>query len=562
MDSRDEGRPRIPLSGDVPTLVAIALWACALYLNTLAGDLVWDDLELFKAQPLVRSPGSVIEIFGSPYWGAGDYLYRPFTIWSLALNGTSAVGLHLVNVILNAAVCCALYGFLRRLRLAVWPSLAAALLFAAHPIHTEVVAQIVNRSELLAALFGLLFLALHVRRGPLAGGAVCFLLALWSKESAIVFLPLAVLTDACFPNARRRWWWGGYAVAALIALGWLGMRTAALGSNPEGVPFLDNPLVLASMTTRIFTASGIQLDYLRLLLWPVGLSADYSLDQIPLATGWMEPGFLGFVTVLVAAAATAWLARGSHRIVAYAIVGYALAFSLTGNFLLPIGTIMGERLAYLPSAFAILPVAYGAWLLKERFGHAVTAALCVVLLLLGGLTFARNRTWGDRETFSQTLVRSAPGSAKAYYTLAVAQYDNGAFEEAFANCERALSIHSRYAEAWSRMGMIHGQRGDHAAAAEVYGMATSIFPGYVEAHYGLAYSYQMIDQLVMAAESYRVALSLDPGLVQAYTNLGSIHARLGRFDEAEKMWTAALEIDPEHSTAKENLDRLRALEGR
>jgi tetratricopeptide (TPR) repeat protein len=534
--------------------------ACALYVNTLAGDLVWDDLELFKTQPLVGSPGSVVEIFGSPYWGAGDYLYRPLTVWSLALNGTSPVGLHLVNVILNAAVCCALYGFLRRISLSVWPSFAAALLFAAHPIHTEAVAQIVNRSDLLATLFGLLFLSLHVRRGPLAAGAVCFLLALWSKESAIVLLPLAVWTDACFPNARRRWWWGGYAVSALVGLGWFGMRAAALGSSPEGVPFVDNPLVFASTTTRILTAGAIQLDYLRLLLWPVGLSADYSFDQIPAATSWTEPGFLGFATVLLAAAVTAWLVRRSHRIVAYAIVGYAVAFSLTGNFLLPIGTIMGERLAYLPSVFAILAVAYGAWLLRERFGHAVTAALCVVLLLLGGLTFARNRTWADRETFSRTLVDSAPESAKSYYTLAVVQHDSGALEEALESCERAISIHSRYAEAWSRMGMIHGQRGDYAAAAEVYGMATSIFPGYVEAHYGLAHSYQMIDQLVMAAESYRTALSLDPGLVQAYTNLGSIYARLGRFDEAEKMWTEALVIDPEHSTAKENLERLHALE--
>lgn len=549
--------------------LAIVLVSGALYANTLPAALVWDDLEFFSHQALLREPGNLLAIFGSPYWGPGDYAYRPLTVWSLALNyrANTAVGLpgehplsfHLVNVLLHGAVGCALYGFLRRLALAVWPALAAALLFATHPIHTEAVAQIVGRSELLAGSFGLLFLTLHRRSGPPIAAAVSLLLALWSKESAIAFLPLAIWTDVCFPSERRRFGWTALAVYALVLAGWLALRAAALGEGREGVPFLDNPLAHASTAERLWTAGWIQLDYLGLQLWPAGLSADYSFNQIPVVTRGLDPRPLAFVAAALAATAAAWFLRKRQRFVTYALLGYAVLFAPTSNFLLPIGTIMGERLAYSPSAMIAVLSAYAASRLRPRFGRWVTVGLGLLLLCFGGLTVARNRTWTDPRIFASTLVRSAGDSAKAHYTMAVMQFESRSFEDAIASLGRALAIHPHYAEAWSQLGQAHAELGDYDAAADAFREAVTIFPAYTEALYGLAQAYHERDRLDLAAENYRAVIRLDPGLVSAHTNLGVVLARQGRLAEAEQSWVRALELDPENPVARQNLAQLRGL---
>ena len=88
-----------------------------------------------------------------------------------------------------------LYRFSRAVGLSYWPALVVALLFAVHPIHSEAVAAIVGRAELLSALFGLCFLLLHQRRRLWPVGALFFFLALCSKESGVAFLPLALWMD-------------------------------------------------------------------------------------------------------------------------------------------------------------------------------------------------------------------------------------------------------------------------------------------------------------------------------------------------------------------------------
>ena len=206
------------LSRSVVTAIGIALLTFLLYGSTLPNALVWDDRELIVHHPGLRNAWDLAELFGSPYWGADDYLYRPLTSWTLALNyrvnvglgfpGEHPVGYHLINLLLHFGVGWLMYLFSRALRLSYWPALAVALLFTIHPIHSEAVAAIVGRAELLSAMFGLSFLLLHRRRVPSPVCALLFLLALWSKESGVAFLPLALWMDLCFRSQEKRLRWG------------------------------------------------------------------------------------------------------------------------------------------------------------------------------------------------------------------------------------------------------------------------------------------------------------------------------------------------------------------
>jgi len=187
----------------------------------------------------------------------------------------------------------------------VTAALGAVFLFAVHPVHTEAVASVVNRSELLAALFGFGFLCLHRRRSLWA--AVCILLALWSKESAVAFVPLVIWMD------RRQWRWKTYCLYGGVLLGWLGLRTMVIGQRSLEILLLDNPLVGASTWERVLTASRVQLAYLKLQVWPVGLSSDYSLNQIPVVTSLGDSDFWVFVVIFLGACVLAWSVRDRQK---------------------------------------------------------------------------------------------------------------------------------------------------------------------------------------------------------------------------------------------------------
>ena len=582
------------------SLVAIALVALAVYANTLTNELVYDDQVLIPHQPALHDPFDLRAILGSTYWSRDDNLYRPLTLWTLALNhranrllglpGEHPTGYHAANLVLHLAVCSALYLLLTALGTAEWAALAAALGFAVHPLHSEAVAPAVGRSELLAGLCGLSFLLLHRRRRRVVLAMLCLVLALGAKESAVAFLPLALLMDLCFGERPP---WSRYLVYTGTLGGWLALRAAIVPAGPMRIPPLDNPLVQATLAERWLTAARVQLDYLRLQLWPVGLSSDYSFDQIPLVTSVLDARVLGFLAVTLAAGAVAFHVRRRQPIVPFAVLGYALLFLPASNFVVPIGTIMGERLAYAPSLLSSALAALALFGLRQRLGRAVTAAVGVVLAVLAGLTVARNRTWADEERHVRALVHSAPRSAKAHYLLARLECDAHRFAQAETAARVALAIHPAYAEAWNELGVALAGRGDLAEAVEAHERAVRIHPAYAEAwdhlgqartaqgdlegavaafraavrlepalashHFGLGLALQRARRLDEAAVAYLEAIRLAPGAVAALTNLGSLRAEQGRTAEARELWQRALAIDPHHAPARDNLERLRRL---
>ena len=549
-------------------MALVALFACLIYANTLPNELVFDDRELILNQKAIRNPWDLEAILRGRYWDdlREDTLYRPLTIWSLALNyrvnlaiglpGAHPVGFHLVNILAHALVGSLFYLFLLRVGMPAWGCVVAALLFAAHPIHTEAVASVVNRSEPLAALWGLAFLIFH-RQGRWKGAApVCYLLAMVSKESAAAFLPLAVWMDFCLRREERRFPLVSYGVYGLVLSGWLMMRFWAVSGISQAVPALDNPLVRAPLWDRILTAAGVQFDYLRLLAAPVGLSSDYSFNQVAVVSSALDGRVLGFLGVVTVALVLAWALRKRHPLVPLAVVGYAILFSPTSNFLLPIGTVMGERLAYAPSVFVCVLMGYGMWTLcRWRRGIAL-AVLGVVLAGYSALTFGRNRTWANERGFFSAQVRSAPNSAKANLGLGRYYHSIGEVDSAAALYDRALEIWPDYADAWNNLGVAYKDRGDLQSAIRAYRQAIAHHPKHARAHFNLGQAHQLLGDRRRAADAYKTAIQLDSDYAEAYCNLGTIYAESGRLEEAGVLWKRALALRPDYAIARTNLERL------
>jgi hypothetical protein len=203
----------------------VALVAVAVYANALENGYVLDDRGILLKNPLVTSVSGIWRAFANPYWPAaiGGGQYRPLVIASFSLDwwlsGGDPMWLHAVNILWHAAAS-VLVWFLAAELLAPAAALGAALLFAVHPVHVEAVSNVVGRSELMAAAFVLAALLAHRRVKWLA--PIFFALALLSKESALVFVGLAVLHDLLLTTGvraalrARLWLYVSYGVQAIV----------------------------------------------------------------------------------------------------------------------------------------------------------------------------------------------------------------------------------------------------------------------------------------------------------------------------------------------------------
>lgn len=501
----------------------IAVAACAVYANTFVNGLVYDDRVVLPAEPMLQQPWNLPGIFGGVY-RIGDRVigadYRPLTVWTFALNhrmnewmglpGLDPRLFHFANILLHAGACAAFLSLLLALGASRFASLTAALIFAVHPIHTEAVAGVVGRSEILGVLFGLLFLLSH-RLGRAPGiSALCLLLAMWGKESAITFLPLAILMDQLFQPPGRDLPWRAWGVFSATAAGWLLLWWIVLRHESKQFAFVDNPLISLPAVDRVLTALTIHLHYLWLQLVPVGLSSDYSYHQIPLITDPSDGHVLLVVLVGALGLLAAWLWRRSDPLAVFGILGYPVLFAVTGNILLPIGS-TAERHVYAPSLMACLLLARLAERGERRAGRAVRAVVAAILLAYAGLTVARNETWNNELVFFREQVRSAPRSAKAHFNL----------------------------------GTVLAAQGDDRGATSEYETAVSIFPLYAEAYYNLGNALRRThapsDRVIGA---YRQAILGDPGDIRARGNLALVLLDLGRPAEARPLVEEIGRINP------------------
>lgn len=426
-------------------IAALLLLAVLLtYANSLPGAFIGDDHTIVVANPLVNDPG-LAAIFGSQYWGGkvDTGLYRPITILSLALNrmvfGPSPWGFHLVNLLLHAGVVVLAWATLERWAFPRFVAVGAALLFALHPMHAEVVNLAVGRSELLAALF--MLAALYVLRGaqwPGVGVAAgWFLLALLAKEHAVALLLLWPLFEAFVGGGTSVWrrHWRRYAGFALLVAGWLAWRTwgVASGVRAETLHPVFAPLAFLDPAARALSALRLQAVYLGKLLLPVDLHGVYAGTAFP--GGAAATGGVALLVAVAAALCLVLLVVGWRRrvLVALCLGLYAVAFLPTANLLLPIGVSFAERICYFPSLWFCAALAALLHMLWLRGGAWALAAGAVLVTLCGGygsLTVLRNPLYGSEIRLWQADVTRAPGNLLAWLYLADSLKSAGRLGEA------------------------------------------------------------------------------------------------------------------------------------
>lgn len=422
---------------------------------------------------------------------------------------------------------------------------AAAVLFLVHPLATQAVTYVVQRMTSLATLFSLLCLGAYLKgrqaegaRGRipwLAAAGVAGLLALGSKETALL-LPLVIVTwEVCF---RRELWRRRLAALAsaplLQRLGALAMIVAAgilavalLGSYAGGSrvswshPFPGRDF---NGVERMLTQSRVQVFYLGLVLWPA--PSRLNLDhELTVSRGLLEPvtTLPALVFWLVVALGAAWLAARRPR------WGFPLLMYLELHLLesgpLNLELIFEHRM-YAPLAALALLLAVVLADLPPRGRRVGVVAAVLLILPLAAATRVRNLTWADPIAFHYDCAEKAPGKFRPHFNLGTVLGQTGRVREAILPLERAVALK----------------------------------PEHSQAHNQLANALLMTGHRERAVGHYRRAVDLDPGNAEAVYNLAAVLDRSGQHGEARTYYRRFLELDPPHLAAQVARVRQRLVE--
>ena len=530
------------------------------YANSIPNDFMVDDYLLVALNPAIRAIDPV-QYLQSPYWGEKSEalgIYRPLVIFTFSLEYSIwqrwAPGFHIVNMLLHALNGVLVFFLARGLVTSVPAAWAAAAVFLAHPVHTESVAAIVGRSELLAGTFFFLAWLLFRNKRPMLC-ALAFLLSLLSKENAIAF-PLVIFLDTWILEGSFRRvleQWKRFVAPALSAVVYLALRLAVLGSlgMPKSAQYINGDWTLLQ---RELTSGRAFLKYFQLLLAPIDLAGSYDFNSIPIASARDWDAWLGLLLIAATIVFAFRIARTRPEIGFGVLIFYAAMLPMS-NWIVPTGVLVAERYLYVPS-FGIALIAGTLWTRVPRPEMRRVVAVGV-LAIAALLCISHNYIWKDELTFYRNVVRVFPNNIRGRQGYGAALVRAYRFEEARTQLEAGLRIGRNtsllVAMAGTVMEIEQSCRSAHGWLDE----ALMRQPREYFARWLKAQCYLSEGQLKEAEEAYRQAIDNaqfpDPKLLFEWALLLE---RTGRASEALAAYRRAALVDPGDSKIQQKLASL------
>lgn len=511
-----------------PALLAflVAAAVVAVFSPSLSfGWLRWDDDLLLTSNPFYR--GLAWQHVRWAFTSAPGGAYQPLGFLSYGLDfllwGMDPRGYHLTSVLLHALSAALLFLVARRTLAASGeaPSagadaaaVAAALVFALHPLRVESVAWIAERRDPLSGVFwlGAVLAYLQPRRRLWAVYAL-FAAACLAKATAVTLPLVLVLLDAAV--LKRPWRDSLREKAPMLlfaaALGLLGVYWQ--GETRAAWSWADHGLA-----ARLAQACYALAFYARKTLWPSGLSPLYAL---PVPLPWTELRFLASIAAVAAAGVFLFRARRAYP----RLVAAALAYAV---ILLPVSGLAQS----------------GAQLVADRYSYL--AGLPLALLAGGGFLSAWRRA----------RVPSALAAAAVAVALAsacVAQQSHWKTTESLWT--RALSLDPANGVAHSSLGVLRASSGLYGEAAEHFRLALAAYPGCFEDQERLAALLEAGGAPSDEEERLRRAVEIHPVCRRSRVNLAAALGQSGDLDGAAKLLRVSVLIDPADESARRNLDR-------
>ncbi len=600
--------PAPPLAHDVAEVSPLWGWffaglAVVLYINTLWHQYAFDDSIVITGNEFTKQGFAGIydlmtrDFFEGIYGDKGMDLtggrYRPLSLVMFAIEyqffGLNPVVGHFVNILLYAMT-----GFFLFKTLLKWldnqdgtlMAILVTLVFVVHPIHTEVVANIKSRDEILSLLLTLFALDALYRVINEDGGVkwtiiacVSYFMAMLAKETAFVFLALFPLTVFVLQDKNLNESIKASFPLMGTAVFYMLMRSALVGAPGGGgdmADIMENPFYGVETAYKLGTIGVILLHYFLLLLFPHPLSSDYSREQIPLVSIGDVQSLLGwglYIAIGIYAAVKIW----KKDVVALSVLYYLAPLSLVCNLFFNIGAPMADRFLYFSSLGFAMAVGYGivTWLnihtleqLKKNV--AVVGLLGVVVALFSFKTITRNKDWYDNATLFAKDIHASPNSAKMQYyyanSLLKKYLDNPAptdsdktiLAEAEKHFLRSHEINPNFVHATYNLGLVNVHQREAKEALKWLTYTIGLEEHHGKSHEQLVRVYgELLNKPQKAMEHLNFVLQTAEGQnASNYQHLGILHAMQGKLPEAEKAFLKSIDMDPGNAKYYQNLGGL------
>ena len=560
--------------------------AFILYGNTIPNKYALDDEYVtYNNHVVMKGIKAIPEIFTSFYTDGANskfsYGYRPVAKATFAIEnqffGQNPHISHFINVLLYALTGFLLFLLLKKLLRnyhIVFP-LLITLLFMAHPVHTEVVASLKNRDELLSFIGCLLTVHFSVKYWEekhvkfIAYGIFWIVFAYFSKPSALTFLAVVPLVAYFFTNAswKKIAIYTGFLLAGL-ALFLVLAKKMYLPAADRTYGYFENPLFFEkSFWIRSATGFYSLAIYLKLLVFPHPLVYYYGYDHVPIVN-WTS--IVSIVTFLFFSVIGIWtlMKLKQRHILAFAIAYFIITISMFTNIVVPAVGIVAERFVYAASLGFCIALAY--FLLKftgipftrpeariKQWSTSFIGLTAVLMLLWTGRTIARNPAWKDHLTLYSNDIKYLHNSAKAHdmlggkiSSLAATEPDpqkrNSMVQQSISYYQQALKIYPDFISAHNNLGSVYANFiGDHKAAIPYFRRAIELDSSYAQAMFNLAFCLARTGEKDEAVLLYERALKADPDKYPiAYANLGQLYFEKGQFEKAVELNKAAIPLYP------------------
>jgi len=565
------GKLKIPSFRNLIFYIVIAGFSWVLYGNTVRNYYNFDDYRVIENNAQAsRGISAIPEIFTTLYADESGlkFGYRPLVRASFAIDyqlfgkartsNNSPVlpyASHAMNVLYYMVALLLLFTMLRKVFRKYNPffPFLVVLLYMAHPLHTEVVASLKSRDEILNLVFCCLAMLQFLRwadsgKWPnLLLGAIFYILAILSKPTALAFLLIFPLTLCFFtPIPPRRLIPFTIAVFIVALLASAGPFLFLPDFN-RTIWFIENPLVNESFISQVATGFYVLLLYLKKLIFPVPLLFYYGYNMVPVK-GFNDWSVILAILVYAGMFVFAlWKIKKKH-IISYIILFFLVSIAMFSNIIQPVPGIIADRLMFIPAiGFSMFVVWLLFWIFRAGIDNEsiktksivpVIVIVAFILVPFTSITTERNKDWRTKIDLYEHDLKELDNSVKAHDMYAseiirqvtaliqsepinVTKFQMPAIRKAIKHYKRALEIYPGHYSSWYNLGFIYSEFLNEYSRAVSYlkkSLAEDALkeePYYNRALYYLGRTYERMGIPDSAVYFYREAYLLNPNDIRS-----------------------------------------------